>query len=68
MKMRMRDVPSISADIRTAMRTDFDGETRGPVVIVAIRARRNAMNGAKYHCGVTAVERLMKASIVTRSA
>jgi hypothetical protein len=50
------------------MRTDFDGETRGPVVIVAIRARRNAKNGAKYHCGVTAVERLMKASIVTRSA
>ena len=54
--------------VRTANRTAFAGETLVPADMVATSAITKAITGAKYHCGVTAVDRLKKASAVTSSA
>jgi hypothetical protein len=62
------EVPKISAVIRVAIRNGFDGATRVPVVRVARSAITKASTGARYHCGVTAVARLVKDKRVTRIA
>ena len=64
----IRDAPRMIAQIRKAIRTGRDSATRTPAVSVAMSAIRNAITGAKYHCGETASDLLKNESAVTKSA
>jgi hypothetical protein len=61
----INDAPNKIAHIRVVTREARDGANRCPIEIVAKSAMKKVEKGAKYHCGVTAVELLRKAKSVT---
>ena len=62
------EVPIIIESMRTANFKGREGVTRCPAVSVVKRAIKKANIGARYHCGVTAGDLLINASMVTRIA